>query len=110
MKRKRRKRKPEKSRRNKLLKAWSLAVRERDEWVCAFCGEADPRLNAHHILPKDIYPQFMFEVNNGISLCPFKCHKRKAHYNGFVFTLWLKKNRPKQFEFLSNLLEKENLI
>lgn len=54
---------------------WRTQVFERDEYTCAICGQVGGRLNAHHIKPFKDYPQFRFDVNNGITLCE-ECHKR----------------------------------
>jgi len=56
-------------------KCWKLSVLERDNWTCALCGERD-RTNAHthHIHPKRNHPELVYDVDNGIVLCP-KCHE-----------------------------------
>lgn len=96
-----------KARRERLkkLQEWSKQVRTNDGWICAYCGKPNKRLNAHHLLPKQIYPQFQFDPKIGISLCPMNCHRRIAHYNGLVFTLWLIEHRPEQVEYIKKLLE-----
>ena len=97
--------KQEKRIRNKKLKEWSKEVRTNDGWKCAYCGKENKRLNAHHLLPKQIYPKFQYDPKIGISLCPWNCHKRVAHYNGLVFAIWLMQNRPEQFKYIQKLLE-----
>jgi hypothetical protein len=92
----------------KRLAEWSHSVRERDGWRCAYCGQPNRRLNAHHLLSKELYPQFMFDTKIGISLCPFKCHRRKAHFDGVAFTIWLMEHRPDQFKYIKKLLEEGN--
>ncbi len=99
----------------KRLKAWADTVRERDNNSCVVCGvhRGDLYINkkgktlkqvihAHHVFPKEI-TEFMYDVNNGISVCP-KHHKYSteisAHKNSLVFVLWLMKNRRKQYEYL----------
>lgn len=56
-------------------------------------------LNAHHLLPKERYPEFRFLPINGICLCPqhHKYSKFSAHRNPIWFTLWLRKHRPEQY-------------
>jgi hypothetical protein len=50
----------------------------------------------------------MFNVKNGIALCPFKCHRKRAHFDGVAFTIWLMEHRPDQFKYIKNLLEMGN--
>jgi hypothetical protein len=89
----------------KKLKEWSKEVRTNDGWHCVYCNKENKRLNAHHLLPKQIYPQFKFDPKVGISLCPFSCHRRRAHYDGVAFTIWLMEHRPEQFEYIKSLLK-----
>lgn len=74
---------------------WSREVRDRDEHQCVACG-ATKFLNAHHILPKERYPEFQFAVDNGITLCVkhHKWGKTAAHTNPVWFVEFLKKHRP----------------
>jgi len=51
--------------------SWSRSVRIRDK-LCYICG-GNIRLQAHHILPKRLFPEKSFEIQNGISLCS-DCH------------------------------------
>lgn len=92
---------------NKKLREWSKEVRTNDGWLCAYCGKENKRLNAHHLLPKQLYPQFQFDPKIGISLCPWNCHKRRAHYDAVAFTLWLMDHRPEQFEYIKKLLKEK---
>jgi 5-methylcytosine-specific restriction endonuclease McrA len=82
----------------KALAEWSLKVRERDGMKCAVCGKTE-YLNAHHLIPKERFPQHQLEVINGITVCPL-CHK----YGSFSFhrhplwsSNWLAQNRPEQY-------------
>jgi hypothetical protein len=90
---------------NKKLREWSLAIRERANFQCEWCGrtKAEVRLNAHHIVTKKFEP-LRFSLDNGICLCP-KCHKfavLSAHNNPIKVFIWLKVNR---LESLKNLIE-----
>lgn len=99
----------------KQLSEWSLAIRTRDSHTCALCGrstqsDSSLRLNAHHILPKKFFPEYQFEMWNGVSLCP-KCHtfgKFSAHKNGVFFAEWLKHSRPEQYEEVVRYLKNVN--
>ena len=91
----------------KKVKEWSIKVKERDGNICVItnCG-ITKMLNAHHIIVKEI-KELKFDVTNGISLCP-KHHQfsreLSAHSNSFAFFVWLKENRPEQYEYLRQKL------
>ena len=55
--------------------AWRTSVFERDNYTCQSCNESGGKLEAHHIRPWALYPEFRYEVSNGVTLCA-KCHKR----------------------------------
>ena len=77
-------------------RAWSKAIRERDDG-CIVCGEK--KTVAHHLIPKENI-KFRSNLNNGIALC-FKHHMRYGHgmsphsHGSMLFFIWLKNNRPK---------------
>jgi hypothetical protein len=100
MKRKR-KRNPITTLRNKGLRMWSLAVRKRAEGVCEVCGEKG-YLNAHHIVGKEYLP-LSLDILNGVALCPSH-HKFNrmfsAHQNPIWFMKWLAEFRPKSLYYL----------
>lgn len=54
-------------------KEWRTAVYERDDYTCQCCEVRGGRLNAHHLNQFADYPDFRYDVNNGITLC-VKCH------------------------------------
>ena len=64
------------------LVAWTKAVKERDEYICQQCNYVGvpglKDIDAHHILPKARFPQYAYDLDNGISLCK-TCHKVE-HY------------------------------
>jgi len=74
---------------NRLLRktcdfqAWRKKVFERDNYTCIICGERGGELNPHHILPFADYPQYRFDIDNGMTLC------REHHYNLHTKSLWL---------------------
>lgn len=53
---------------------WTRAVRRRDGDACRACGQTIP-LHAHHIRPRNTYPELALELDNGITLCA-NCHGR----------------------------------
>lgn len=62
-------------------KLWREAVFKRDNYTCRSClarNEAgtgnDVYLEAHHIQPFAEFPEFRFDVSNGLTLCR-ECHK-----------------------------------
>lgn len=82
----------------KRLAEWSRNIRDIGE--CEVCG-AKGNLQAHHILPKERYPEFKFELMNGISLCPI-CHKfgkHSAHRNPLWFILFLKRHASDRYNW-----------
>lgn len=93
----------------KALKEWSKIVREYDEYTCAVCGRTD-RTQAHHILPKEVYPDLMYNPLVGICLCPFhhKFGSYSFHKNPLWGAEWLRTNRKDQYEWCVNRLFKEN--
>ena len=92
---------------------WRNKIYERDDWTCQVCGtcykDNVKGLNPMHILSKENYPQFRFDIMNGLTGC-FYCHqnsKLSPHLDGFVFVHWLIKNKPEQYQYLINLLNKD---
>lgn len=63
----------ERNRTTKQYKDWRKSVFERDNFTCQNCHERGVRLNAHHIKPWAKYPEYRFELENGLTLCE-KCH------------------------------------
>jgi len=53
---------------------WRYAVYARDGYTCKVCGDAECVIHAHHIMPKQKYPDLAFDVGNGISMCK-RCHE-----------------------------------
>lgn len=56
---------------------WRKSVYERDNYMCQLCGMRGNMvyLNPHHIHKRDKYPDRIFDVDNGITLCK-SCHNR----------------------------------
>ena len=84
-------------------KEWARLVKVRDEGQCVICGAID-RLNAHHIIPREI-EETTHDLQNGITLCP-KHHRFSreisAHQNPLAFFLWMVKNRNYQLNYLKD--------
>lgn len=59
-------------------KNWRLAVFTRDGFKCTECGSRK-RLEAHHIKEQSRYPELIYSVENGLSLC-HECHKKTDNY------------------------------
>jgi 5-methylcytosine-specific restriction endonuclease McrA len=58
---------------------WRLNVYRRDGFLCRGCKTPGKRLNAHHILPKSVFPERQFDVDNGMTLC-VDCHSKTDSY------------------------------
>lgn len=60
---------------------WRRYILTRDNFECQICNKSMVNwdLHAHHIKKKSIYPQLIFNLDNGITLCKF-CHWK--HVNG----------------------------
>ena len=55
---------------------WRAAVLRRDKYLCQRCkryGRKSEATHAHHIKPRDQYPELHYVVSNGVALCS-KCH------------------------------------
>jgi 5-methylcytosine-specific restriction endonuclease McrA len=94
----------------KQLVQWSKDVRERDGYKCAVCGKTE-YLNAHHLIPKERFPQHQFDVKNGITLCP-SCHKYGSysfHRHPLWSVDWLKNNRPEQYDYVMQKTQEDIL-
>jgi hypothetical protein len=65
------------------------------------CGKAE-HLNVHHILQKELYPEFRQEVWNGITLCVghHKFSRRSAHRDSLNFFEWLRTKQEQRFKYI----------
>ena len=87
----------------RLYKAWAAIVHAYHNGRCAVCGkEHTPQapLNAHHIMPRQMFSGLRFDPQNGIALCP-KCHKMgkfSAHKGGIWFAEFLRTKYPEKYE------------
>lgn len=60
-------------------KAWRKAVFERDNYTCKICNQKGLELNADHIKPQSLFPELIFDINNGRTLCA-PCHRKTDTY------------------------------
>lgn len=63
------------SRGSAKLKDWTIAVKDRDGWICVKCGSTN-RVAAHHIISWAENEALRFDVSNGITLC-CSCHAKE---------------------------------
>jgi len=54
---------------------WRQAVFARDNYTCQNCNKRGGYLEPHHIKSKQCFPELVFEVSNGITLCG-DCHNQ----------------------------------
>lgn len=59
-------------------KLWRETIFKRDNYTCQLCGKRGG-LNADHIKPKCLFPELIFDINNGRTLCK-DCHKKTDTY------------------------------
>ena len=59
------------------LKTWGNGVKDRDNYTCARCDTVATgyNINAHHIIPKEYFPERAFDISNGVTLCAH-CHQQ----------------------------------
>lgn len=57
------------------MKRWRELVFKQDNYTCVTCNDSKGgNLEAHHIKPFALFPEFRFKVENGITLCT-DCHR-----------------------------------
>ena len=65
-------------------KEWRLAVFTRDNFTCQKCEAKSKKgkriyLEAHHIKSQSEYPELIYDIDNGMTLC-HECHKKTDNY------------------------------
>lgn len=83
----------------KNLKEWRDKVLGRDGYICQKCG-ARENLVAHHIGPRDEYPNLKLDINNGVTLCR-ECHAKQPVQYKLPFPIQDK--RPATFTWEKDL-------
>ena len=66
---------------SKEYAAWRIAVFQRDNYTCVWCGKVGGQLNADHIRPFAYFPSLRLKLSNGRTLC-VPCHKRTDTFLG----------------------------
>lgn len=64
---------------NAQYKEWRDKVFKRDNYICQNCGKHTRDLEAHHIKAQSKYPELIYDVDNGLTLC-HECHKLTDNY------------------------------
>jgi len=62
-------------------KKWRNSIFQRDNWTCQTCRIRGVYLEAHHIKSWAGFPQFRYDLENGVTLC-LQCHKLTDNYKG----------------------------
>jgi hypothetical protein len=71
--------KRQEERNNPNDKQWKYAVYKRDNFICRINNQdCSGRIEAHHILSWNDYPELRFNINNGITLCHAHHPKKRA--------------------------------
>jgi 5-methylcytosine-specific restriction endonuclease McrA len=55
-------------------KEWRESIYNRDNYTCQMCGTRGGPLEADHIKPWFLYPEFRYDLTNGRTLCR-SCHR-----------------------------------
>ena len=71
---------------------WHKLVFERDGNKCTNCGSVE-KLEAHHIKEVCNYPELIFDVDNGQTLCR-ECHKKTDNYGVNFYNKIIHKFQP----------------
>jgi len=88
------------ARKSSEYKNWRTAVFTRDKYRCRNCGRGNIRIQAHHILGFEKYPQYRYKIDNGLTLCG-KCH--------YIFHKKYGKSNFPNITKVWNIMEMENI-
>lgn len=56
-----------------IYKEWRLSIFKRDNFTCVNCKQVGGYLESHHIKPYRLFPELIFDLDNGVTLCK-ECH------------------------------------
>lgn len=73
-------------------KIWRIKVFTRDNWTCQNCRKRGCYIEAHHIKSISSYPELVYDVDNGVTLC-FECHKLVDKYRNRFKKIYKKGNQ-----------------
>lgn len=60
----------------KAYRVWREAVFKRDNYTCRKCNKSNTYIQAHHIKHVKDFPELIYDVNNGKTLC-LECHQKE---------------------------------
>ena len=84
----------DKLRRSRIFKEWREKVYKRDNFMCRDCNLKKRDLHPHHIKSFSEFPDYRFDVDNGITLCA-DCHRMRHREDAKVWGSWAKRGNPK---------------
>lgn len=73
---------------------WRDVVFKRDNYTCQGCGATGVLLHPHHEKPVSVFPELVFDVENGITLC-VHCHGKIDHFMLITHFLGMKVQEAK---------------
>ena len=82
----------------KLDKAWSIAIRERDDHTCLWCGK--PGTQACHVIPRR-HRILRWNLDNGWTGC-YACHN-KWHSSPLEGNAWFEEKYPEKWLYVFEL-------
>lgn len=73
------------SRNDRLVRVWREKIVSKGK--CEKCGATD-HLEAHHIKPWALFPEFRIDLENGVCLC-HKCHAQEHRHDERIYRLMM---------------------
>lgn len=86
---------------------WRYGIFLKHKLTCRLCNIvfSEDQLEAHHVLPRRLFPHLEFDINNGVPLC-LKCHK-KTRMKELLFVNLLTPYLEKQRQILDSIDKKK---